>query len=159
MTAVADRPLFGPRGRISIRAACIEVIRRIEPKEGITLEQLADDVEELTGIRVEAATLRSSMWQASQDLLDGGELGMDAIPGVGWQRQDDSAAVRGARAYASKAVRQVRRSAASAGAADPERLGWQDRESRDHALRTAERLAQLGLTRGRRQRPLPPADS
>lgn len=159
MTAVDERPLFEPRGKMSVRAACVEVIRRIEPKEGITHDQLADDVEELTGQRFDRATLASSMWAASQDMLRDGELGMDAINGVGWQRQDDTAAVQAARGYATKAVRQVKRSARAAGAADPEKLGWQDRESRDHALWTASRLRDLGLTRGRRKRPLPPGES
>lgn len=155
--AVTDqRPAFTAKGRISAQAACEQIIEGIEPKDGITVAQVLDDVAELCGVRHERGTVVNAMRSASEALLGRGTLGVLAS-GPGWVRMDDAAAVEYAREHGRKAWRQVVRSAKGAGAADPEALSWEDRHSRDHFMQAA-RADQIRERKGRRLRSAPAPD-
>lgn len=153
------RPPFAALGRISAVEACRHLIEQLPPKEGITHTQAVDEVAELCGYRHTLTTVRGAMLEASEALLRDGGLGVAARPGVGWVRMDDSAAVRHAQGHLDKSRRAVVRAGAAATAADPERLSWEERHTRDAIADSARRTQEIVGRRGRRLRPLPPAEA
>ncbi len=154
-----ERVPWAPLGRISVRAACEEIIGRLAAKDGIATAQAVDDVEELCGYRHEAATVQQAMLHASEALIRRGVAGVSTESG-GWQRMDDTALIGHARRRSEKARRQVVKTVAAAEAADPEKLGWADRATRDHLVRLRELERVTRLRRTRKLRPLdPPAES
>lgn len=152
-----DRPAFTTKGRISAQAACEQIIDRIEPKDGITVAQAIDDVTELCEFTHGRDTVIGAMRSASEAMLGRGEKGVIST-GPGWVRMDDAAAISYARDRARRAVRQVKRSATAAEAADTEALTWEDRQSRDHYLRARDLTAGIQERRTRRLRSAPPLD-
>lgn len=150
---MSDEPIFTPHGKISALAACEQIILRLEPKDGITVDQAIDDVEELCEYRHTRETVQDAMRQASARLLAHGQLGVTTEHN-GWQRMDDSAAIGQARRHAERGRRQVVKTVHAAAASNPERLTWSERGTRDHMLRLQEAERVMRLRRTRKLRPV-----
>lgn len=144
---------FTPLGRISAVAACEQIIAGLAAKDGITVDQAVDDVEEICGYRHTPETVKQAMLAASDRLLARGELGVSTEHN-GWQRMDDPAAIVHARRHSEKARRQVVKTVHAAAATDPEKLDWSDRGTRDHLLRLKELERTTRLRRTRKLRPI-----
>lgn len=157
MTEVEARPVFAALGRISAQEACRQIIEQIPAKEGITHEQAVDEVAELCGYRHTLATVRAAMLSASDALLADGALGVVPRPGVGWVRMDDAAVVRHAQGHLDKSRRAVVRAGTAVAVANPERLSWEERQTRDRIAESARRVQELAGRRAQRLRPVPPA--
>lgn len=155
--ASGERPSFASLGRISAVEACRELIQALPAKEGITHAQAVDEVAELCGYKHTLETVRAAMHAASEDVLADGGLGVEPRRGVGWVRMDDPAAVRHAQGQLDKSRRAVVRAGSAAAAADPERLSWEERQSRDRIALAAQRVQELASRRAGRLRPLPSA--
>ena len=153
------REPFAPLGRIPAVQACRQLIEQLPPKEGLTHSQAVDEVEELCSYRHTLTTVRGAMLEASEALLRDGGLGVVARPGVGWIRMDDAAAVRHAQNHLDKSRRSVVRAGAAATAADPERLSWEERHTRDVIADSARRTQEIVGRRARRLRPLPSSEA
>lgn len=154
----AQRPPFEPLGVMSVRAACEQIIRGLEPDDGITFVECIEEVQRLTEVDdVSEANVRQGMRVASEDLLAGGEPGVRTARRYGWVRMTDSKIVIHAEEREKRAVRQRRRAVIAATAAKPEKLSWEERQTRDYLISTGRRETELAGRRSKRLRPLPPA--
>lgn len=149
--------MFEPHGRVSLKAACEQIIRGLEPKDGISYDVAVVEVEALTGEPVDRAELMGPMLQASEALLADGVAGVVNVAGSGWQRMSPTDMINHAGRRDRKARRQITWRANAAGAAPPDELSWQDRQRRDKFMAASVDIAGLEARRARRQRPLPPA--
>lgn len=150
---------FDPRGAMSIRAACTEVIRRVEPKDGITYDQALTDIRELTGIDdLERVDIMGPMNAASKALRELGEPGMANRRLVGWERETPDGMVRSGERHEKKARRQVRWAVGAVEHIDVSALSWESRARRDGVLERNRRVSELESRRSKRRRPLPPSE-
>lgn len=146
---------FEARGSMSVREACTKLIRRIEPKDGVTYEQAVEDVRELTGIEdLVKDDIMGPMAQASKDLRVLGEPGFANRKLVGWERETEDSMVRAGERHEKKARRQVRWAVGAVQAIDTAKLGWEARHRRDGLLSRNQRVAELEGRRAAKKRPM-----
>lgn len=139
---------FRPLGEISQRHACLTVFRTMQPGDWISLEDLADQVEELTGNSVSTASLKGATWAAREDLAKAGEVGVEWYLG-GFKRLTAQGQVEAATKRQRKVVRQFGRMVnwTKAALANPEVQGperWALQQQQDQEIRAkdlAERRA------------------
>lgn len=153
-------PPFEPKGAVSIREACIDLIRRIKPKDGITYDQAVTDLRELTEIDdLTKAHIMGPMNAASKELRRLGEPGLHNRRRIGWQREAPDDMVTSGERHERKARRQVRWAVQAVEKVNVEALGWEARGRRDGVLQRNRRVTELEQRRASRLRPLPPAAS
>lgn len=151
---------FAIRGKVSMKSACIDIIRSLSEDDGVTYDDCvarmceATDLDDITRHDALAA-----MRQASEALIADGEPGVRNVRGFGWIRMTPEKLLRHAEARDDRGRRQFLRSGLAAQTADPERLTWQDRQRRDARINAARRVQELTGRRSRKLRPLPPAES
>ena len=151
------RRSFARLGVIAAVDACMTIIQRIEPRDGITLDQVADDVEELCRYRHGDRYVQQAMLEASDRLIADGVAGVEPRPGFGWVRMDDAALMRSARQHANKAAVQLGKTGRAATAANPEALDWEDRQRRDRLIHADQRGREIRAANARnRLRSAPP---
>jgi hypothetical protein len=152
-------PTFEPKGAVSVFEACLTVIRRIEPKDGITYAQAVTDVQELT-VRddISKSDIMAPMNRASKALRRIGEPGVRNRSRVGWERETPEGMVASGENHERKARRQVKWAVEAVEKVDVEVLGWDARGRRDGVLHRNRKQNELDDQRAKRKRPLPPAE-
>lgn len=151
---------FTLRGKVSMRAACVEIIRSLAEDEGITYAECVDRMSELTELDdLARADALAAMRSASEGLIAAGEPGVRNVRGYGWVRMTPQKLLQHADSRDDRGRRQFLRGGLAAQTADPERLTWQDRQRRDARINAARRVQELTGRRSRKLRPLPPAES
>jgi hypothetical protein len=153
-------PTFEPKGAMTVRAACIEVIRRIAPKGGISYSQALDDVRDLTGLDdLDRLDIMGPMNQASKHLRTLGEPGVTNRARIGWERETEDGMVRAGERHERKAQRQVRWAVSAVAHIEVDKLSWEARSRREGVIDRNRRISELETRRAARKRPLPPAES
>lgn len=141
---------------LPVRAACIELIRRIDPKDSISYEQAVVDLRELTGVAdITRVQIMEPMNQASKDLRELGEPGLRNRTRFGWIRETVDEMVLAGEKHERKANRQMRWSIGAVLNINIELLSPTSRARRDGLLYRDWRSSELERRRALRRRPLP----
>lgn len=144
---------FEPRGPISLRELCTELIRALKPDEGIAYHEAMAQTLDRLDYEPERSILLGAMRLASEALMRAGEPGVRNVARYGWVRMTSAAAVEHAGERIRRARRQGRRAVTAAEVADPQELDWEQRQRRDHLIASGRRVAELEGRRAARSRP------
>lgn len=138
-----------------MKEACTEIIRGLEPNDGIAYLEAVAEVEQRTGLddlTVEA--VQNAMRSASETLIGDGHPGVRTSRKYGWVRMTDTTALRHAEEREVRGRRQMVRGASAAKVARPEQLSWEERQRRDSILRTTNAVGELLSRRAGKKRPM-----
>lgn len=145
---------FTPKGSMSVKAACIELIQSLPPKEGISYDVAVTEVAALTGNPIAQPALMGPMLAASESLLAQGVPGVVTFRMSGWQRMSPSDMIEHAGKRDKKARRQIVWRSNAAAAAPEEELTWEERQRRDRYIGVGLDVSALQARRAARKRPL-----
>lgn len=138
-----------------MREACLAVIRRIQPKDGITYAQAITDICELTEIDdLTKADIMGPMNAASKELRRDSEPGLRNRRGQGWERETPEQMVAAGEHHERKGKRQVKWAVEAVSGADIEALGWDARARAQGVLERHRRETELAQRKAQRKRPL-----
>jgi hypothetical protein len=146
---------FEALGRMSVTAACMEIIRELDEGDGISKAVCRTEVCERTEREVDDETILRGMREASERLMDQGVPGAFAVRNSGWQRMKPADVVEYMRARNRRAAKQTRREFRSVDAVkDVSALGWQDRETVRVVEEARRRSLEMGQRKLSRKRPM-----
>lgn len=152
---MSDNPNpFRPRGNCSRVAACLDIIRALDPDEDIAKALAVEAVAERTGMDEDERSVMGAMREASERLIADGVPGVRTVRRFGWVRMTHEDLIQRYGADRERrGQRQFRRLGKAAAAADPEQLTGEARLRRDFQVNTAARLAEIEGRRAQRLRP------
>lgn len=146
---------FQPRGVMSLKEACMDIIRGLEPNDGIAYLEAVAEVEQHTQLDdLDMDAVRNAMRSASEALIAEGVPGVRTSRKYGWVRMTDVTVLRHAEERELRARRQVVRGGRAAKVADPEKLTWEDRQKRDSIMRATQAVGELLARRSAKKRPM-----
>lgn len=155
---MTERAPFTRIGSMTVREACLRVIRGLPEKEGITYEQAIREISELVGRDVDKAAIQGPMTAAGDELRRNfGECGLKTLRNVGWQRQNPDEVVHTGARYEASGYRSIKKGIETISQVNTTRLSWDARIKRDKMIdrnkalveaeeRRLERRRQLGLS-------------
>jgi hypothetical protein len=146
---------FEALGRMSVAAACMEIIRELDEGDGISKAVCRTEVCERTERDVDDDTILRGMREASERLMDEGVPGVFTVRNSGWQRMKPADVVEYMRARNRRAAKQTRREYRSVDVVkDVTTLGWQDRETVRVVEENRRRSLELKQRKSLRRRPV-----
>lgn len=145
---------FEPRGEVSFKEACMDIISGLEPNDGIAYLEAVAEVENRTGLSgLDLRGVQSAMRMASEQLIANGSPGVRVSRRYGWVRMTDTTVLRHAEEREVRGRRQMVRGGRAAKVANPEKLSWEDRQKRDEILRKTTAVNELMSRRAAKKRP------
>ena len=146
---------FEALGRMSVAAACMEIIRELDEGDGISKLVAREEVCARTEREVEDEAILRGMREASERLMDDGVPGVFAVRNSGWQRMKPADVVEYMRARGKRAAKQTGREWRAVDAVkDTSALGWQDRETVRVVSEARRRALEMKQRKSLRKRPM-----